>query len=48
MVKLDVPKVLIDPGLDGIPSLSIIDLATFTAYAVYTTCLQVKGNWTPF
>jgi hypothetical protein len=42
MIKLDVPVVLIDPGLNGMFSLSNAYLATLTGDTVYIWCSQHK------
>jgi hypothetical protein len=42
MTKPDVQMVLLDCDLNGIPSLSNVDLATLKKDAVYTRCFQIK------
>jgi hypothetical protein len=41
---LDVPVVLLQPGVNLQASLSNVDLTTFTGDAVYSHCLQSLGN----
>jgi hypothetical protein len=50
MIKSDMPMVLSDPGLDGTPRLTNVDLPTLSGDAVYAQCFQAKvmpaeGNW---
>jgi hypothetical protein len=43
MSKLNVPVVVLQPGLNGQTSMSNVDLATFTGDAVHTWCLQSQS-----
>jgi hypothetical protein len=42
MIKSEVLMVLFDPGLNGTPSLSSVDLPTFTGNALFALCFQAK------
>jgi hypothetical protein len=42
MIHPDVPVVLLKPGLNGMSSLSDVDLTTFTWHAVNARCFPVK------
>jgi hypothetical protein len=42
MIKPEVLDVLLEPGLNGMPSLSIEDFTTLTEDAVNVQCFQAK------
>jgi hypothetical protein len=42
MIKPDVPVMLLDPMLDGMPNLSDVDLTTFTGDSVNTRCFEAE------
>jgi hypothetical protein len=42
MLHPDVPVVLFDSGPNGTPSLTYVDLTTFSENAVGTSCFQAK------
>jgi hypothetical protein len=42
MIQPDVLVVLLDPGLSGMPSLSSVDLTTFTRDAVNAKCFEAE------
>jgi hypothetical protein len=45
-VKSDVPVVLFDPGLSGMPIVSDVVLATLAGDAVYAWCFKPRASLT--
>jgi len=42
MIWPDVPVVLLDPGLNGTPDFTNVDLTTYAGNAADTSCFQAK------